>query len=96
MPYAQLLWVYRLRCSLWVHQLLCFTIILRYYSLIFYYSNSLQAPFTPSPNDSISEGEPMFLVIPFPTAGKPQKLLEKLLNHFLTLQLKEINQAWQP
>ena len=44
----------------------------------FYFQHPPHTPSTPSPTDSISGGEPMYLAIPFPTPSKPQRLLEKL------------------
>ena len=39
-------------------------------------------PSTRSPTDSTSGGELIYLVIPFPTPGRPQMLLERLLFFF--------------
>ena len=45
-------------------------------------SSAPLTPSAPSPTDSVSGGEPMYLVIPFLTPGKSQRLLEKLATAF--------------
>ena len=51
-------------------------------TLLNHYPHPLHTTPTPSPTDSIGRGEPMYLVILFPTPGKLQRLLEKLLFFF--------------
>ena len=61
-------------------------IILTYFMFNFYLQNPPHTPSTPSPTDSISwggGGGGTYLVIPFRTPGKPQRLLGKLLSFFV-------------
>ena len=57
-------------------------IILTYFMFNFYLQNPPHTPSTPSPTESISGGG-TYLVIPFRTPGKPQRLLGKLLSFFV-------------
>ena len=58
-------------------------IILTYFMFNFYLQNPPHTPSTPSPTDSISGGGGTYLLIPFRTPGKPQRLLGKLLSFFV-------------
>ena len=60
-------------------------IILTYFMFNFYLQNPPHTPSTPSPTDSISGrgGGGTYLVTPFRTPGKPQRLLGKLLSFFV-------------
>ena len=59
-------------------------IILTYFMFNFYLQNPPHTPSTPSPPESIrGGGGGTYLVIPFLTPGKPQRLLGKLLSFFV-------------
>ena len=65
--------------------------LLNHYPHLFYVQFLLTyTPSTPSPTDGINEGEPMYLVIPFPTPGKPDKVARETTDFFPFLTKKNL------
>ena len=63
--------------------------LLNHYPHLFYVWLTY-TPSTPSPTDGISGGEPMYLVIPFPTPGKPYKVARETTDFFPLLTKKNL------